>query len=520
MRSILEQLTSSVIRVLLPTINQSLGLPVIVGPLAGVRWQPHYRKGGPMLTNLLELCLRKLGFSINTHQSASGFLLSVRSWTGVCLLGLLSFFQMSLPVLAADSPEQDVSQRDGNERMAKRANLVGVAFFNVGNYELALSRFDNALRLDPNKATIHANRAAALFRLACFLEARRALVAALEINPELELAHTVLSLIERDENSKPEALSYQPPTSVPQLGKDNWWSHWQRAETHLKLDRGEEARQSMDRARKSAKKIHRKSPEWRIEARHFLAYAANRQGNASFLKAGVTPQTKEKRHYYKKAMQEYENASRWEPTNPVIQLNRSLAIRTYVSYLKGKLKYRLRLLETARHAVEVALKVEPDYARAQKEIGWILNAEGIVVASSRSASHSDRWDSSFSTTNTDWGDPFGQANSHWAWPFAEAHGFYRQDDWSYANDHQDNYQSYTEDWSYRDDSWSYEQDHSWQSQTQEVCCQPHMQSGPQNHVPNFPWQHQTQESCCEREMQNGFEYQATPQTWQICPPGP
>jgi tetratricopeptide (TPR) repeat protein len=68
-------------------------------------------------------------------------------------------------------------------------NALGVHFYSVGAYDLAIYQLERAVSLAPEVASIHFNLAGAYYGKGCVVDAERELHLALELDPEHARSH-------------------------------------------------------------------------------------------------------------------------------------------------------------------------------------------------------------------------------------------------------------------------------------------------------------------------------------------
>ena len=290
---------------------------------------------------------------------------------GLLVFGL-TLLQTVSPDWAIAATQKDATAALDDEKAAKIANARGLGLFNKRDYQNALVKFDQAIRLNPKDATLHVNRGAALLELSQYTEAHKAVGQALQLDPEQEQARDLLSLIQKRENWWPEAVVYHR-----QPVDDDWWTQWERGLVLLSQGQDQEARKSMKAAIKLAEETYKKDPQWNEAARIFLVYASNYEGREFFLRTRVASTLDEKKDYSRKAMEKHAEAIRWQPNDPSLHVNHSLAARIHVYYLNGEKSSRSLLLR-ARRSAKRALELDSNYDRALREIGWVFNAEGVA----------------------------------------------------------------------------------------------------------------------------------------------
>ncbi len=171
-----------------------------------------------------------------------------------------------------------------------------------------------------------------------------------------------------EQDSQPLAGSYQPTFA------NDWWGHWRRGETLLNLDRIQEAKKSMQLAKKLANQAFRKNRR----GREFLAYVANFEGNQYVSQGDVLSvlDGKEKMENYQKARKNYQKAIGLQQ-QAAYYVNRSIAIRRYVrTYValnkpgksRSGLEKAIASLDTARESSRQALRMSPGLEAAQLEL--------------------------------------------------------------------------------------------------------------------------------------------------------
>ena len=178
----------------------------------------------------------------------------------------------------------------------------------------------------------------------------------------------LIALAFAEQDSQPLAGSYQPTFA------NDWWGLWRRGETLLNLDRIQEAKKSMQLAKKLANQAFRKDRS----GRQFLAYVANFEGNQYLSQGDVFSvlNGKKKMENYQKARKKYQKAIGLHQ-EAAYYVNRSIAIRRYVrTYVvlnktgknRSGLEKAIASLETAREAGRRALRMSPELEAAQLEL--------------------------------------------------------------------------------------------------------------------------------------------------------
>ena len=82
----------------------------------------------------------------------------------------------------------DPSYTSAQEKKASALNALATSNFQNGNYPLALIRYDEAIRLNPNEKVYYANKAGVLIKLSRYDESIQAAESALKIDPDYEYA--------------------------------------------------------------------------------------------------------------------------------------------------------------------------------------------------------------------------------------------------------------------------------------------------------------------------------------------